>query len=532
MEELFDIITGNVKDFVFKHDSVRVIQCAVKYATMEQKKDIAKELQGEYKALAESKYAKFLVAKLLVEDKDIREMIISEFYGHVKRLINHPEASWILDDTYRQVATSAQKAILLQEWYGPEFALFKQSDSANKDDKATADLVAILEDSPEKRKPIMSHLFALINQLVQKKLTGFTMLHDAMLQYSLAAGAPGETEAGASLLELLKPTEEGDEDLLKNLAFTASGSRLVCRTLAQTTAKDRKVILRVYKDSVELLAQDPNGMHVLLASYEVVDDTVLTTKLAFPSLVYGQLPAGEDRYNAVVELAHHPVGRIPLLFPFAGEARSLIQPKSDLATLLTEIHTLRSQTSKKDPEVRRQELAKALLTQSDCALLSTIANRAQQLSESSFGCQAIMEILLSSSTAADDLEAIKTAQLAAMTAVAELAAGDPNAENHIAKSPFGGRMLSTLAQGARWDPAAKSTDSTPKLAFAPVLWPHIKDHVVAWASGSSNFVILNLMQDANFDGRTEIAKQLKKQKTMLEGLAKTNKGAAMLLETL
>jgi pumilio homology domain family member 6 len=63
--ELFEIVMGRVKDFVFKHDSVRVIQCAVKYGTVEQKKMIARELKGEYKSLAESRYAKFLIAKLL-----------------------------------------------------------------------------------------------------------------------------------------------------------------------------------------------------------------------------------------------------------------------------------------------------------------------------------------------------------------------------------------------------------------------------------------------------------------------------------
>ncbi|KAH0390553.1 ARM repeat-containing protein, partial [Aureobasidium melanogenum] len=38
--ELFEIITGRVRDFVFKHDSVRVIQCALKYANMQQRKQI------------------------------------------------------------------------------------------------------------------------------------------------------------------------------------------------------------------------------------------------------------------------------------------------------------------------------------------------------------------------------------------------------------------------------------------------------------------------------------------------------------
>lgn len=65
MKELFEIVTGRVKDFVFKHDSVRVIQCAIKYSTMEQRRMIARELKGDFKTLAEGRYSKFLIAKLL-----------------------------------------------------------------------------------------------------------------------------------------------------------------------------------------------------------------------------------------------------------------------------------------------------------------------------------------------------------------------------------------------------------------------------------------------------------------------------------
>jgi pumilio homology domain family member 6 len=66
LNELLLIITGQVKEFVFKHDAVRVIQCAHRYANPSQRKAIAQELKGSYRSLAESKYAKFLVGKLIV----------------------------------------------------------------------------------------------------------------------------------------------------------------------------------------------------------------------------------------------------------------------------------------------------------------------------------------------------------------------------------------------------------------------------------------------------------------------------------
>jgi pumilio homology domain family member 6 len=65
VKELFEIVTGRVKFLVFQHDAVRVIQCAIKYSTIEQRRAIARELKGEFKTLAEGKYSKFLIAKLL-----------------------------------------------------------------------------------------------------------------------------------------------------------------------------------------------------------------------------------------------------------------------------------------------------------------------------------------------------------------------------------------------------------------------------------------------------------------------------------
>ncbi|KAI7587575.1 ARM repeat-containing protein, partial [Hortaea werneckii] len=148
VEELFTIINGRCRDFVFKHDSVRVIQCALKYANQEQRRMIVEELRGDIRTLMESRYGKFLVAKMVVEgDQQIRNIIVPEFYGHIKRLINHPEAGWIVDDVYRQIATTQQRAVMLREWYGTEFAI------ANKDLNAakavdTADLPKILDQSP------------------------------------------------------------------------------------------------------------------------------------------------------------------------------------------------------------------------------------------------------------------------------------------------------------------------------------------------------------------------------------------------
>ncbi|KAL8814177.1 MAG: hypothetical protein Q9191_008566, partial [Dirinaria sp. TL-2023a] len=301
---------------------------------------IARELKGEYRGLAESRYAKFLIGKLLVRgDEETRDLVLPELYGHVRGFIKHPEASWILDDIYRGVATPKQKSLLLREWYGAEFAIFKSKDPSD----ISAKLTDILAAQPEKRQPVMHALHDLINLCIQKKTTGFTMLHDAMLQYYLNI-QPGGSEA-TEFIELLKGDEEGD--LLKNLAFTESGARIVCLALAYGNAKDRKTILKTYKNTFQMLAYDANGYRVILTAYDVVDDTVLIAKSVISELL-GKDTSSEDSHENLLAMATHLKARKTLLYPFSGKAKSLLS--DDDRALLDEIHAIRATTSKKDPE--------------------------------------------------------------------------------------------------------------------------------------------------------------------------------------
>lgn len=506
-----------MKDFVLKHDSVRVVQTAIKYANPEQKRIIAKELAGSYRQLAESRYAKFLIGKLLVQnDDEIRDIIVPEFFGHVRRLIKHPEASWILDDVYRGIATKQQKAIILREWYGAEFALF------DKGEAATGELTEILAAEPGKRAPIMKSLQELINHLIQKKMTGFTLLHDAMLQYFLNV-KPG-TEEISDYLELIEGDEEGD--LLKNLAFTKSGARVVCLALAYGTAKDRKKILKTYKDTLQMMAADANGHKVILTAYETIDDTKLSGKSIFPELLSKD---ADKQVENVVNAANDPYARTTLLYLFQGKSKSLFPPNLNTTLeLLAEIETARAATSKKDPEIRRTELIKAV----SADLLKAIEVAAADLVATSFGCQFVTEVLFHA-------EGDKTA---ALKAVAETAGGDPtytqpapavveegaeaeleepSPSSHIATQAWGGRMFKSLIAGGRFDPATKSIKLIePPLNFADILYPNIEDNIVEWATGSSSFVPLALLESPSFSSKDALLKKLKENKKKLEKAAK------------
>jgi len=505
-----------MKDFVLKHDAVRVVQTAIKYSTPERRKMIAKELQGTYPTLAESRYAKFLIGKLIVEgDKEVRDLIVPEFYGRVRKMINHPEASWILDDIYRGVASKEQKAILLREWYGPDTFLFGGKNE-NKDATPTAELSEILEKEPSKRAPIMRYLLDMTNQLIQKKMTGFTMLHDAMYQYytNVKLGS----EEAREYMEMIKEDENGD--LLKNMGFTKFGARLVCLLLAHGTAKDRKQILRTYKDTFQLMSTDPHGHLIILTAYDTIDDTVLTSKSVISELLGKAEP--NDSSN-ILTLANDPNAKLTIRYLLGGASKSLFDAShaSDLE-LLEQIWENRKTTSKKDPEIRRKELVAALSP----PLLASIASSPEDLVATSFGCQLITEALLS---CVGD-------KSAALEAVASTAGGDPDAqpeENseelsiaavpalpHISKIPHGGRMFKTLISGGHFDKSARKViPCDPPLHFADILYPVIKEHILSWATGPSSFVVLNLLEAEDFSHVDELRKTLKKHKKQLQKAA-------------
>ncbi|KAK3114304.1 Pumilio y domain member 6 [Teratosphaeriaceae sp. CCFEE 6253] len=546
--ELFTILTGRVRDFVFKHDSVRVVQCALKYADKSQRLTIVQELQGDVKALAESRYGKFLVAKMVVEgNQEVRDLVVPEFAGHVKRLINHPEAGWIVDDIYRQIASPKQKAVMLREWYGTEFALAnRQADkSVAKDEDATADLKLILEQTPEKRRPILDFLHQMINSFIQKKLTAFTMLHDAMLQYFLAL-EPG-SEVHNAFLDLMKGDIEtkaeakdsndasGGGDLFRNLAFTKSGSRLVCLALAYGNAKDRKIILRCFKDTVQLMAFDAHAKLVLITGLDVPDDTKMSGK-AIISEITAQGTADETQRLATLEnVALSLTARTVLLYPLAGPAKWLMTDQDK--ALLDEVHAIRATTSKKDPELRRKGLLEYLAS----PLLELVTKRAESLASTSFGCQVITETLLE---AISDGAAEQRQQ--AKTAVAQVAAGDPAEEGNIAQNAAAGRMLKTLVLGGSFDLATKTTKlAEPRLGFADALFPIIEERLGAWACSPSSFVVVALLEseDVGDDIKANVLKALGAGKKALKQAAKAggevegkkdrgNAGARILLEKL
>jgi pumilio homology domain family member 6 len=432
---------------------------------------------------------------------------------------------------YRGAATKQQKRALLREWFGPSVGLLVDEDASEREEKSakgenemTSDLKRILATHPQLRQPAMTHLKDMCNQLVQMKKTGFTMLHDALWEYwsNCPPSGPEEKE----VMDWLRDDEDGD--LVRNLAFTVSGSRLLCQAFARGDAKYRRGLLGAFKGHVRTLAGDANGVKVLVTVMECMDDTREVNKTVFKELLAKEIEDTEARSAELLSMTNHLIARVPLLWAFNEVVPKWLANDDISVTLVNEVREGRSQTSKKDPAKRRAELVDALSQ----PLLDFIAmgNNARQLASSGYGCQFLTEVLLNG-------VGEKGAALDAVASLARFEESDGLEE--ILLAPQAGRMLKTLVGGGHFDKKTrKMVPVEPRLKFHDRLYTAITadgeetERAVDWATGPNSFAVLAMLESEDFGHRDELEACLKGKKHVLLEKKAENMGARMILELL
>ncbi len=79
--------------------------------------------------------------------------MISSLHGNVRKLIRHEVASEIVEIAYNDYANACQRAALMQEFYGPTFALFKDEQT-----NPPRPLTQILSENSEHKESILKHM--------------------------------------------------------------------------------------------------------------------------------------------------------------------------------------------------------------------------------------------------------------------------------------------------------------------------------------------------------------------------------------
>ncbi|KAK3814494.1 MAG: armadillo-type protein, partial [Benniella sp.] len=457
MRDMMALITGKVQELIFKHDMSRIIQSCLKHGNEAQRNVIAGELVGHYLTLSKSMYGRFIVVKILHYCQKFREAIIKEFYGRVRQLIKHKEASSIIEDAYSTYASSAQRAALIQEFYGPEYRLFKV------EDKKT--LTEILEKNPSKRDSIMKHLMETLTGCLEKGTIGFSIVHRGLLEYFLHADAKGIQD----MLDVMK--EQAVEIL-----HTKEGAQVAMLCLLHASPKDRKAILKTMKPFVTKICKEEYGHMVMLRMFDVVDDTVLVSKAILAEII-----------KELEDIAKDKFGRRVILYLLVGRSPKYISPQN--IELLAKGDAVRASTSKKDAAVRSAEL----LGYISPALISLISTKAKALIKEPLASQVVLETMLH---AVGDKKP-------AVDALLELAAADPATSTSEDPNPLltmpTDRLYKTLAQSDYKAPLAE-----PSLHFAEALLSKISPFIGYYAleSGASAFVVLALLENPETEEET------------------------------
>ncbi|KAI0827208.1 ARM repeat-containing protein [Trametes gibbosa] len=516
--ELMDVIRGKVKDIVFKHDASRIVQTVVKWGGQKQRNEIAEELKGRYRELAQSKYSKFLITKLIRLCPTYRADILREFQGHVMRMLLHREASSVLADAFELYANAYERSILLRDFYGKEASLFTVTagteEEKERSKKGLRGLMIGLEG--DRRKRVMASLKDNLNTIFNnpdKGAVAHAIVHRATWEY-LAAVSEMEDEVEAE--KFRREVFEICQESLAEMVHTKDGSRVVREFIAWGTAKDRKHIVKAIKPHVERMCNDDEAQLVMFSALDIIDDTKLTAK----SLV-------SDIVTAAPSLYKTSQGRRSLFYLVAPRTRRHFTP-AQIVTL-AETDAIRAKTSKKDAALRASEIRK---TASD-GLLQWIANSGADVARDPGGSLIVCEIMLE---AEGDKAAASDTLLQAFSVPYPTA--DPT-NPHPISLPHTSRLFKTLLQGGHFSHSARAVEQSPNFSardFAARFVKHVgSETTVAMAKGEGAFVVAALCEQLTEHEDAEERKTVKgwfDSKTLKALKDADGKGVKLLLESL
>ncbi|XP_052095978.1 pumilio homolog 3-like [Mytilus californianus] len=321
--ELMGFVKGNMKEFAFAHDTARVLQCLVQHGSPGQKDEVFEEVKDQICLMARSKYAKFLVKKLIVYgSKQHKNHVFKSFHGNVRKLVRHREASDLVEFAYNEYANAPQRLSLLEDFYGPSFILFKTPDMR------CLDQMLMLQ--PDKKDMILSNMKEALLPLIDKTILVHSMVHRIFFEFFVHAS----DKMRSDMIEALRES-------LMHMIHTRDGSRVAMYCFWYGNAKDRKIMIKSLKTHVMKICCEEYGHLVMLAMFDGVDDTKLVQKAIL-----------DDVIKNVPQLAKNQYGKKVLLYLLCPRDPHFFHP--DVVKILQEADL--STTSKKQKSIRHREL--------------------------------------------------------------------------------------------------------------------------------------------------------------------------------
>ncbi|EFX87453.1 hypothetical protein DAPPUDRAFT_43721 [Daphnia pulex] len=321
--DLYGLIKTHAAELVFAHDTARVIECLFEKSSQDIRDALFNELKSHTVNLAKSQYAHFYLMKVLRHgNKEQRNYVITALSGKVVFLMKHKFASKVVETAYNDWANASQRALLSQEFYGPEFKLFK--------DESITTLSAALAKHPEKREVFLKHMNQAIEPIIAKGVFNHSLLHRLTNEYLTHCNENERSEMIQSLRQAVV-----------QVLHTRDGARVGMTCIWYGTQKDRKDIIKSFKGHVTKICLEEHGHMVLMALFDSVDDTKLVAKAIVTEIATNWR-----------EIAVHEHGRKVVMYLLAGRDPKFTHPQ--IIDILKQGDG--NPNSKKDMETRHKEL--------------------------------------------------------------------------------------------------------------------------------------------------------------------------------
>ncbi|KAI6181978.1 PUM-HD domain-containing protein [Aphelenchoides fujianensis] len=497
-QKLWEQVRKSAKKLIFAHDTSRIFQCLLTYASPQVRDEMFDELLPELIRMCRSNYAHFFVVKMLKhKEKRYREVILQAIRGHCVALFRSKLAAKILEYVYNDVATAAQRFDIVSEFYGKEYSLFKQMERNVKSIKE------IEQKHPEKIELIVKNLEGPLKSIVEGEQLKHSLAHHLLWNYFTYCTKAQKAE----MIESVK-------DRLPEIVHTREGAEVAMECIWNTNAKDRKEILKTFSGHAVQSANDQFARRVLFAIFDSVDDTVIINKNITKELA-----------DNVADLVYEKFG-VSVLHYIVGPRDPHVFGKTGLVDLLKRGDG--NEHSKKDAAIRYKAIFDAL---KDALLPFIAANMREVLTNKT---SAVLVLSALKPHDADDLferEIDDEQKKACFDAIAEMANDEyfpHNMENgkegppHILQAGPARFVLKSLLRVDGKQPTVKLSDSLAQLPADQLR--------LFCAQNSGCFDLLMMLQSGSTAARAAISAAIS-QKT-LEKKTATFVGAGLLLEEL
>lgn len=268
VEQLYNLFkTGDtIKKVVMAHDTARIIQCMLKFASPPLREQLSELLAPFLVEMSISKYAHFCVLRMLnYGSPATKSKLVDAFIGNIVKLASHNISSKILDDVYLTVANPKQKAYMRQEFYGD---LYKKSKDENV--KCLADCY---KETTNMKASILSSVKANLEHIANKQLVDNSLVHAIMLEYvkEMEEDKVDETVTMlASHIPLMLTTKDGCQ------------AAIIC--FHKSTPKNRRAIIKNIKEHLIKICTHEHGHIFAIAVINALDDTKATKKAIFDTI--------------------------------------------------------------------------------------------------------------------------------------------------------------------------------------------------------------------------------------------------------